>query len=78
MEWAFSGPATLKKRLGHLDPRKIAALDVDDFVALCCVKPAVHRFPAAMGKRIHELCRIIAAEYDKWSRVIRATGIRAD
>ncbi len=63
MEWAFSGPATLKKRLGHLDPRRIAALDVDDFVALCCVKPAVHRFPAAMGKRIHELCRIIATEY---------------
>ena len=33
MEWAFNGPATLKKRLGHLDPKKIAAMNVDDFVA---------------------------------------------
>lgn len=63
MEWAFNGPATLKKRLGHLDPKKIAAMNVDDFVAVCCEKPAVHRFPAAMGRRIHELCGIIATQY---------------
>lgn len=63
MEWAFNGPATLKKRLGHLDPKKIAAMNVDDFVAMCCGKPAVHRFPAAMGRRIHELCGIIATQY---------------
>lgn len=63
MEWAFSGPATLKKRLGHLDPRKIAAMGVDEFVAICCEKPAVHRFPAAMGRRIHEMCGIIATQY---------------
>lgn len=63
MEWAFNGPATLKKRLGHLDPKKIAAMDVDDFVAVCCEKPAVHRFPASMGRRIHELCGIIARQY---------------
>ena len=63
MEWAFKGPATLKERLGHLDPKKIAAMNVDDFVALCCEKPALHRFPAAMGRRIHELCGIIATKY---------------
>lgn len=63
MEWAFNGPATLKKRLGHLDPKKIAAMDVDDFVAVCCEKPALHRFPASMGRRIHELCGIIASQY---------------
>ena len=37
MEWAFAGPQTLKERLGHLDPKKIAGMDVDDFVAVCCV-----------------------------------------
>ena len=63
MEWAFKGPATLKQRLGHLDPKKIAAMNVDDFVAVCCEKPALHRFPAAMGRRVHELCGIIAARY---------------
>ncbi len=64
MEWAFAGPATLKRRLGHLDPKKIAAMDVDDFVAVCCEKPAIHRFPASMGKRLHELS-VVLTEQDR-------------
>jgi uncharacterized HhH-GPD family protein len=63
MEWAFTGPATLRRRLGHLDATEIAAMDVEDFVAVCAQKPAIHRFPAAMGRRIHELCTTIADEY---------------
>ena len=63
MEWAFTGPATLKERLGHLDAKKIAAMDVDDFVAVCCEKPAIHRFPASMGRRIHELCVELTESY---------------
>ena len=59
MEWAFAGPATLRQRLGHLDAGSIAAMDVEDFVAVCAAKPAIHRFPAAMGRRIHELCRML-------------------
>ena len=34
----------------------------DDFVAVCCARPAIHRFPAALGKRIHALCATIAVE----------------
>jgi uncharacterized HhH-GPD family protein len=34
MEWAFTGPATLRDRLGHLDARRIAAMDPDEFVAV--------------------------------------------
>ena len=64
MEWAFTGPATLRERLGHLDARKIAAMDVDEFVAVCSEKPAIHRFPGAMGKRIHQVCTVLADEYD--------------
>ncbi len=63
MEWAFAGPATLKARLGHLDPKKIAAMDVDEFVAICCEKPAIHRFPGSMGKRIHAVCEALATDY---------------
>ncbi|MDX2382276.1 MAG: HhH-GPD-type base excision DNA repair protein [Acidimicrobiia bacterium] len=63
MEWAFTGPATLKKRLGHLDPKKIAAMDLDDFVEVCREKPAIHRFPASMGKRIHAVCTVLADDY---------------
>jgi len=63
MEWAFMGPATLLDRLGHLDPARIAAMEVDDFVAICCDKPAVHRFPGSMGKRIHQVCVALVEGY---------------
>src|SRR6188474_395236 len=62
MEWAFVGPFTLQIRLGHLDATRIAAMTEDDFVAVCCAKPAIHRFPAVMGRRIHELCSVLADE----------------
>lgn len=63
MEWAFAGPSTLLGRLGHLDPARIAAMDVDDFVTVCCEKPAIHRFPASMGKRIHRLCNVLVTDH---------------
>lgn len=64
MEWAFAGPKTLHDRLGHLDAGKIAAMDPEEFVSICCEKPAIHRFPGSMGKRVHALCTTIAEEYD--------------
>ena len=63
MEMAFHGPATLLGRLGHLDASKIAAMGEDEAVAVCCEKPAIHRFPAAMGRRIHALCSMLTTEY---------------
>jgi len=70
MEWAFMGPATLRARLGHLDPAMIAAMDVDEFVTICCDKPAVHRFPGSMGKRIHQVCTTLVEDYDGDARNI--------
>jgi uncharacterized HhH-GPD family protein len=64
MEWAFTGPATLRQRLGHLDATKIAAMGEDEFVEVCAQKPAVHRFPASMGRRVHALCTVLADQYD--------------
>ncbi len=64
MEWAFLGPATLRERLGHLDAARIAAMDPEAFVAVCCAKPAIHRFPASMGRRIHDVCATITDRYD--------------
>jgi uncharacterized HhH-GPD family protein len=63
MEWAFTGPHTIKTRIGHLDPARIAATDVEEFVAVCCEKPAIHRFPASMARRIHALCALLAERY---------------
>ena len=74
MEWAFKGPMTLRSRLGgELDAGAIAAMDVEDFVAVCADKPAIHRFPAAMGRRIHELCTQLVDRYDG-----DAAGVWAD
>jgi len=64
MEWAFAGPATLRARLGHLDAARIAAMDEDAFVAVCCTRPAIHRFPAVMGRRIHALSRSLVERFD--------------
>ncbi len=63
MEWAFMGPSTLRMRLGHLDPARIAAMDVDEFVTVCCDKPAIHRFPGSMGRRVHQVCVALVEDY---------------
>ena len=63
MEWAFNGAFTLKERLGHLDPRRIADMDPDEFLAVCTEKPAIHRFPKAMAGRIQGMCAVIAEKY---------------
>ncbi|SDT43067.1 HhH-GPD-type base excision DNA repair protein [Microlunatus soli] len=65
MEKAFSGPSVIAERMGgRFDVSKIAELDVDDFVAICSQRPAVHRFPGSMGKRVHDVCRALVADYD--------------
>lgn len=64
MEWAFRGPFTLRERLGGtLDATAIAAMDPEALVAVFCAKPAMHRYPAAMARRVHELCEHIVHEY---------------
>ena len=65
MEWAFRGPALLEQRLGgKLDADEIAAMDSEALVAIFCVKPALHRFPASMARRAHDLCVVVAKDYD--------------
>jgi uncharacterized HhH-GPD family protein len=63
MEWAFRAPYTLSERLGHLDAARIAGMSEEAFVSVCCEKPAIHRFPAAMGRRIHALCGLLADDF---------------
>ncbi|GAA0660450.1 hypothetical protein GCM10010193_09260 [Kitasatospora atroaurantiaca] len=66
MEWAFSGPYTIAQRMGRddLDAREIAAYGPEAFVALLSSKPAVHRYPGAMAKRIQQLCQDLVEHYD--------------
>ena len=66
MEWAFKGPRTIADRLGadDLDAHDIAAQDPDAIVALLSEKPAVHRYPGSMAKRIQQLCQYLVERYD--------------
>jgi uncharacterized HhH-GPD family protein len=57
---AFVGPLVLKQRLGTLDPRKLAKLDLDEAFR---EKPAIHRFPGAMAARVRELAAVVAEDY---------------
>jgi uncharacterized HhH-GPD family protein len=60
---AFSGPAELKRRLGHLDARRIADVDPAALDAVFRERPALHRFPGTMAGRVQALCRAIADRY---------------
>jgi uncharacterized HhH-GPD family protein len=64
MEKAFSGPAVIAQRMGGtLDVAAIAAMDPEQFVALCSERPAVHRFPGSMAGRIQAVCRELVEHY---------------
>ncbi|MET7823540.1 HhH-GPD-type base excision DNA repair protein [Streptomyces sp. NPDC005386] len=66
MEWAFAGPYTIAQRMGSddLDAHEIASYDPEKFAELLSAKPAVHRYPGSMGKRIHQLCQYLVEHYD--------------
>lgn len=75
LEWAFLGPYTLTQRLGtSLDVHKLAAMDEDTLVTVFCDRPALHRYPAAMARRVHELCNLIVDEYDGAAAAIWTTA----
>ena len=57
---AFAGPLALKQRVGTLDPRKLAKLDLERAFR---EKPAIHRFPGAMASRVQELAAVVAEDY---------------
>jgi uncharacterized HhH-GPD family protein len=61
---AFLGPLKLEQRLGGLDAREIAGMDPEKLDAAFREKPAVHRFPGNMARRVQELCATIVSEYD--------------
>ncbi|MGB0650746.1 MAG: hypothetical protein ACPG3U_05870 [Rhodothermales bacterium] len=63
-EYAFTGPIRLKDRLGHLDMKKIADMDLDVLREHFAEKPAVHRFTNVMADRTHQIAQILVDEYD--------------
>jgi len=60
---AFSGPAELQRRLGHLDAARIAATDAATLDAAFRERPALHRFPGSMAGKVQQLAAAIAQDY---------------
>jgi uncharacterized HhH-GPD family protein len=57
---AFVGPLTLRERLGAIDAATLAAADLEPVFR---EKPALHRYPGAMAKRVHDLAEHVRDEY---------------
>jgi uncharacterized HhH-GPD family protein len=65
MEKAFTSPEVLRERLGgSLDVRDIASHDPEQFEAAFREPPALHRFPAAMAKRVQHLAQVLVERFD--------------
>jgi len=60
---AFAGPREIERRLGSLDANELAGMDTAELERVFAEKPAIHRYPGSMAKRVQELCRAIASEY---------------
>jgi uncharacterized HhH-GPD family protein len=58
---AFVGPLVLRERLGTLEPGAVAAADLEP---LFRERPAIHRFPGSMAKRVQALAAHVAERYD--------------
>jgi uncharacterized HhH-GPD family protein len=57
---AFTGPLKIKQRVGTLDPGRLAQTDLEPVFR---EKPAVHRFPGTMAKRVQDLAAVVAEDY---------------
>jgi uncharacterized HhH-GPD family protein len=58
---AFEGPLVLRERLGTLDPARVATASLEDIFRQ---RPAIHRFPGSMARRVNDLAAHIAENYD--------------
>jgi uncharacterized HhH-GPD family protein len=79
VQHAFTGPWELRRRIGHLDPERIAAMDIGELEAVFKQRMALHRYPSAMAQRVQSLCRVITERYGgDASRIWTDAGDGAD
>ena len=58
---AFAGPLVIRERLGSLDAATLADADLETVFR---EKPAIHRYPGVMAKRVHDLAVHLRDVYD--------------
>jgi uncharacterized HhH-GPD family protein len=61
---AFSGPWEIRRRIGHLDAKRLAAMDPAELDKVFRERPAIHRFPGSMAGKVQALAAAIAERYD--------------
>jgi len=64
VQTAFTGPLKLRERLGTLDAGEIAAADPARMEEVFRERPAIHRFPGSMARRVQDLCAFVVERYD--------------
>lgn len=79
VQQAFTGPLRIEQRVGTLDPKVLAQADLEPAFRQ---KPAIHRFPGSMAKRVQELAAYVAEEYDGaasriWTEAADGDDLRA-
>jgi len=77
---AFSGPLVLRERLGAIDADTLAAADLEPVFR---ERPAIHRYPGSMAKRVHDLAVHVRDTYDGdaarvWTDAADAAQLRAN
>jgi uncharacterized HhH-GPD family protein len=77
---AFSGPLALRERLGAIDAETLATADLEPVFR---TKPAIHRFPGSMARRVHELAVHVRDHYDGdaarvWTEAADSGELRAN
>jgi uncharacterized HhH-GPD family protein len=60
---AFVGPLKLKQRLGTLEPAEIAVADPARLDEVFREKPAIHRYPGNMARRVQDLAAAVVEDY---------------
>jgi uncharacterized HhH-GPD family protein len=63
LQKAFTSPLELKRRVGSLDAEEIAGMDAGELERVFREKPALHRFPGNMARRVQELCQAVVSEH---------------
>jgi uncharacterized HhH-GPD family protein len=75
VQQAFMGPLRIKQRVGTLDPATIAKTDLEPVFK---EKPAVHRFPGSMARRVQDLAAAIVEDYDGHAERVWTEAADAD
>jgi uncharacterized HhH-GPD family protein len=64
LEWAFASPLELQRRLGKpLEATGIAQMDPEALVAAFSAKPALHRYPGSMARRVQEMATLLVDRF---------------